>query len=59
VKELTSWAFKVKFFVIGAANGINGILIIFANPHVSGILQVRDVGEGDGERETLVDVETW
>ena len=42
MKELTSRAFKVKFFVIGASNGINGILIIFANPHVSGILQVRD-----------------
>eukprot|EP00457_Paulinella_chromatophora_P006684 gb/GEZN01006703.1/.p1 GENE.gb/GEZN01006703.1/~~gb/GEZN01006703.1/.p1 ORF type:complete len:524 (-),score=68.18 gb/GEZN01006703.1/:25-1596(-) len=39
-KEATSLRFKMHFFVIGFLNAMNGVLIIFSNPHVPGVLQV-------------------
>lgn len=39
VPEITTCSFKRHFFIIGIFNALNGILIIFSNPHVSGVLQ--------------------
>eukprot|EP00750_Incisomonas_marina_P033089 INCI9559.1.p1 GENE.INCI9559.1~~INCI9559.1.p1 ORF type:complete len:559 (+),score=99.69 INCI9559.1:169-1845(+) len=39
VPEITTCSFKKHFFIIGIFNALNGILIIFSNPHVSGVLQ--------------------
>ena len=39
VPEITTWRFKLHYCVIGVFNALNGILIIFSNPHVAGILQ--------------------
>lgn len=37
--QMTSCRFKAHFCIIGLFNALNGILIIFSNPHVSGVLQ--------------------
>ena len=34
-----SWSYKKSFALIGLLNGLNGVLIIFSNPHVSGVAQ--------------------
>ncbi len=39
VAEVRTWAYKKHFMVIGLLNGLNGILIIFSNPHVAGVVQ--------------------
>jgi drug/metabolite transporter (DMT)-like permease len=39
VKETKSSALKKKFLCLGFLNALNGILIIFSNPHVPGIAQ--------------------
>tara|TARA_B100000780_G_C21088559_1_gene438619 strand:- start:99 stop:1523 length:1425 start_codon:yes stop_codon:yes gene_type:complete len=39
LKAAQSFEYKKAFAVIGVLNGMNGILIIFSNPHVSGIAQ--------------------
>jgi hypothetical protein len=36
VGDQTSWAFKKHFAVIGALNALNGVQVIFSNPHVPG-----------------------
>lgn len=35
----TTLKFKIKFIVIGAFNAANGVLVIFSNPYVGGVLQ--------------------
>lgn len=37
--EITHWKFKVHFFIIGLMNALNGVFVIFSNPHVPGVLQ--------------------
>ena len=37
--ETKTFALKKTFFKLGFLNAINGVLIIFSNPHVSGIAQ--------------------
>lgn len=37
--QMTSCRFKAHFCIIGLFNALNGILIIFSNPHVAGVLQ--------------------
>jgi drug/metabolite transporter (DMT)-like permease len=39
VPEITTCRYKIHYCIIGMFNAINGVLIIFSNPHVSGILQ--------------------
>lgn len=34
-----TWKYKKAFMLIGLLNGINGVLIIFSNPHVPGVTQ--------------------
>ena len=38
-KEITTVRFKVHFLVIGFFNALNGVFVIFANPHTPGSLQ--------------------
>lgn len=37
--EITSCKFKMHYSIVGLFNALNGILIIFSNPHVTGVLQ--------------------
>ena len=37
--EAKTWKYKKAFMLIGLLNGINGVLIIFSNPHVPGVTQ--------------------
>lgn len=34
-----SWTYKKAFVLIGLLNGLNGVMIIFSNPHVAGVAQ--------------------
>merc|ERR1711907_83751 len=38
-QEQTTLRFKLKFVVIGIFNAFNGVLVIFSNPYVGGVLQ--------------------
>ena len=34
-----AWSYKKAFMLIGLLNGLNGVMIIFSNPHVAGVAQ--------------------
>lgn len=37
--ETTTWLFKRHYAIIGCCNAMNGVLLIFANPHTPGTVQ--------------------
>ena len=39
VEEVQTWRFRRRFAVIGILNALNGVFIIFSNPHVAGVTQ--------------------
>lgn len=39
VAETRTWAYLRRFGVIGIFNALNGVLVLFSNPHVAGVTQ--------------------